>query len=76
MKIERGVQASPVKAVIHGVEGIGKTTLAAQWPNPLILDTEDGSKRIDCARVVIHDWLACNRRCWIWPATPKGSRRS
>jgi len=58
LKIERGVQASPVKAVIHGVEGIGKTTLAAQWPNPLILDTEDGSKRIDCARAVIHDWLA------------------
>ena len=57
LKIERGIQPSPVAAVIHGVEGIGKTTLASQFPNPLILDTEDGSKRIDCARVRITKWL-------------------
>ena len=58
LKIERGVQDSPVACVIHGVEGIGKTTLASQFPNPVILDTEEGSKRIDCARVRIKDWLA------------------
>jgi hypothetical protein len=57
LKIERGIQASPVAAVIHGVEGIGKTTLASQFPSPLILDTEDGSKRIDCARVRVTKWL-------------------
>ena len=57
LKIERGIQASPVGAVIHGVEGIGKTTLASQFPAPLILDTEDGSKRIDCARVRVTKWL-------------------
>jgi len=43
--------------VIHGVEGIGKTTLASQFPSPLILDTEDGSKRIDCARFRVTKWL-------------------
>jgi hypothetical protein len=58
LKIERGVQDSPVACVIHGVEGIGKTTLASQFPSPVILDTEEGSKRIDCARVRIKDWLA------------------
>jgi hypothetical protein len=57
LKIERGIQASPVAAVIHGVEGIGKTTLASQFPSPLILDTEDGSKRIDCARFRVTKWL-------------------
>jgi hypothetical protein len=57
IKIERGLKASPVRAVIYGTEGIGKSTLAAQFPEPLILDTEDGTGRIDCARVVCHDAL-------------------
>ena len=55
--IERGLKTSPVRAVIYGTEGIGKSTLAAQFPAPLILDTEDGTGRIDCARVVCHDAL-------------------
>jgi hypothetical protein len=57
LKIERGLKAAPVRCVIYGTEGIGKSTLAAQFPNPLILDTEDGTGRIDCARVVCHDSL-------------------
>jgi hypothetical protein len=57
LKIERGVKASPVRAVIYGTEGIGKSTLAAQFPTPLILDTEDGTGRIDCARVLCRDAL-------------------
>jgi hypothetical protein len=42
--------------VIHGVEGIGKTTLAAQFPEAVILDTEDGTNHIDVARVTVNDW--------------------
>ena len=57
LKIERGVKSAPVRCVIHGVEGIGKTTLASQFPSPLILDTEDGSKRLDVARMSIGDWM-------------------
>jgi hypothetical protein len=57
LKIERGIQASPVAAVIYGVEKIGKTTLASQFPGALILDTENGSRRIACARVRITKWL-------------------
>lgn len=56
LKIVRGKQASPVKELLYGVEGIGKTTLASQFPNALILDTEEGSKRLDVARVQIKDW--------------------
>jgi hypothetical protein len=55
LKITRGKVAGPVRAVLYGTEGIGKSTLAAQWPDPLILDTEDGTGQIDCARVVCHD---------------------
>ena len=58
LKIERGVKSAPVRCVIYGTEGIGKSTLAAQFPNPVILDTEDGTGRIDCARVVCHDSFA------------------
>jgi hypothetical protein len=56
MKITRGTQRAAVRAVIYGVEGIGKSTLASQFPNPLILDTEDGSRHLDVARAACPDW--------------------
>ena len=56
MKIVRGKQAAPAKVVLYGGEGIGKTTLASQFPDPLILDTEDGTNQLDVARVVVGDW--------------------
>jgi len=57
IKIERGVSRGAVRTTLYGTEGIGKTTLAAQWPNPVILDTEDGTRQIDCARVRCPDWM-------------------
>jgi hypothetical protein len=41
----------PQKAVIYGPEGIGKSSLAAQFPNPVFLDTEGGTHHLDCARL-------------------------
>jgi hypothetical protein len=32
----------PPRIIIHGREGSGKTTLAAQFPDPIFLQTEDG----------------------------------
>jgi hypothetical protein len=32
----------PPRIIIHGREGSGKTTLAAQFPGPIFLQTEDG----------------------------------
>jgi len=58
LKIERGIRQEPVAAVLYGTEGIGKSTLAADFPKPLILDTEHGSGRINCARVRCDDWMA------------------
>lgn len=43
IKIERGRRQTPVRAVIYGTEGIGKSTLAAAFPSPVILDTEEGT---------------------------------
>jgi hypothetical protein len=56
LSITTGRQPGAVKAVIYGTEGIGKSTLAAQFPGALIIDTEDGSRHIDCARCTCHDW--------------------
>jgi hypothetical protein len=57
MKIVRGKQKSAARVVMYGTEGIGKSTMASQFPSPLILDTEDGSKHLDCARVICSDWI-------------------
>jgi hypothetical protein len=56
LKITRGKQPSAKRFTIYGDEGIGKTTLASQFPNPLILDTEDGTKHLDCARSTATSW--------------------
>jgi hypothetical protein len=58
VKITKGKQAAPVRAVLYGVEGIGKTTLASQFPTPLFLDTEDGTKQLEVDRVSCPDWAS------------------
>jgi hypothetical protein len=42
--------------VIYGTEGIGKSTLAAAFPSPVILDTEEGTHHLDVARVSVGSW--------------------
>ena len=49
--ITSGVQSSPVKTVLYGPEGIGKSTFASRFPNPVFIDTEGGTKRLDVARL-------------------------
>jgi hypothetical protein len=51
MKIVKGKQARPQRVVIYGPESVGKSTLAAATPNPLFIDTEDGTSQLDVARV-------------------------
>ena len=38
------------KIVIYGSEGIGKSTLASQFPDPVFIDTEDSTKDMDVKR--------------------------
>lgn len=49
--VTTGVQSAPVKTVLYGPEGIGKSTFAAQFPQPVFIDTEGGTKRLDVARL-------------------------
>lgn len=50
MEIVSGRQVKALKAVIYGPEGIGKSTFAAQFPEPLFIDTEDSTKFMDVRR--------------------------
>lgn len=51
LSISRGKADKAQKIVVYGPEGVGKTTLAAQFPDPLFIDTEGGTAHYDVARV-------------------------
>ncbi|EIP99354.1 hypothetical protein OpiT1DRAFT_03868 [Opitutaceae bacterium TAV1] len=53
LKITKGIQKKPIKAVIYGPPGVGKTTLGAGLPKPLFIDAEDGTAQLDLARVQV-----------------------
>ena len=48
--VTRGVSAQPLRVVIYGPGGIGKSTFGAQAPAPIFLGAEDGSALLDVAR--------------------------
>ena len=51
LAIRRGKITRPQKVVIYGPEGVGKSTLAGQTPEPVFLDTEGGTHHLDVARL-------------------------
>ena len=50
MEIIRGKIQSAKKVLIYGPEGIGKSTFASRFPEPLFIDTEGSTKEMDVAR--------------------------
>lgn len=50
MKIIRGKIPCAKKVVIYGPEGIGKSTFASRFPDPVFIDTEGSTKDMDVAR--------------------------
>ena len=73
MNITRGKVAKAQKVVIYGPEGIGKSTLASQFPEPVFIDTEGSTGNMDVARLdkptswtfLLQqiDWVKQNRPC-------------
>ena len=49
--VTAGVQSAPVKTVLYGPEGIGKSTFASHFPDPVFIDTEGGTKRLNVKRL-------------------------
>ena len=50
MQITRGKIRGARKVVVYGPEGIGKSTFASQFPDPLFIDTEGSTRELDVAR--------------------------
>lgn len=50
MEIIRGKQPCAKKVLVYGPEGIGKSTFASRFPDPLFIDTEGSTKEMDVAR--------------------------
>ncbi|MDY2945241.1 MAG: ATP-binding protein [Lachnospiraceae bacterium] len=51
LNITKGKVNRAQKTVIYGPEGIGKTSLASCFPDPLIIDTEGGTAHMDVRRI-------------------------
>lgn len=49
--ISSGIQPTAKKIVVYGVEGIGKSTLVSQFPDPLFIDTEGSTNYMDVKRL-------------------------
>jgi hypothetical protein len=49
--ITYGIQPKPIFCLIHGVDGVGKTTWACGAPAPVVLDLESGSNQLKVARL-------------------------
>ena len=51
MQITRGKIPGAQKVLIYGPEGIGKSTLASRFPDPLYIDTEGSTRHMDVRRL-------------------------
>lgn len=51
MEIIRGKLKKAYKVVVYGPEGIGKSTFASRFPDPLYIDTEGSTETMDVARL-------------------------
>lgn len=51
LQINRGRVKRPQKIALYAPEGLGKSTIGSQLPNPLFIDLEQGTHHLDVARV-------------------------
>lgn len=51
LNIITGVEKTPLKICIYGAEGVGKSSLASNMPNPLFIDIEGGTSRLNVRRI-------------------------
>lgn len=50
-KVQETLQIEPMKVLIYGVEGIGKTTFASKFPDPIFIDTEGSTGFINARKL-------------------------
>lgn len=63
MKINKGKQNKSRRVMVYGENGIGKSTFACSFPNPIVLNVEDGIGDIDVDHTDVikttSDFLGC-----------------
>lgn len=50
MELIHGIKPQNWIAMLYGVPGVGKSTLASLAPQPIFVDVENGIQRLDCVR--------------------------
>lgn len=55
-KATKGKIESPIRVLIYGTEGIGKSTMASEAPAPFFLGAEEGTRHLDVARLEVTTW--------------------
>lgn len=78
MKIVTGKKPVPRRILLYGVHGVGKSTWAADAPECLFLNIEDGLDDIDCQRteqlktwtdvITAIEWLLAENHSYRWVA--------
>lgn len=49
-QITKGKQKTAIRLCSYGPEGVGKSTFASHFPDPVFIDVEGGTKQLDVAR--------------------------
>lgn len=57
-KVVSGRIVKPMRLLVYGLEGVGKSTFAACAPNPIFLGAEDGTSELDVKRFPQPDSVA------------------
>jgi hypothetical protein len=56
--VQSGTKPRAQRIVIFGPNGIGKSTLGAEFPDPIFLDCEDGTTHLAVNRILINDYAS------------------
>ena len=54
--ISKGIEKIPVRFLLYGANGVGKSHFASQFPNPIFIDTENSLLHYDVARQHVTSW--------------------
>ena len=71
--IQNTRKTKPMKVVLYGVEGIGKTTFVSQFPDPVFIDTEGSTGFIDAKKLPDpEDWTMLLEEIAYMAQSPQG----
>lgn len=71
--IQKTRKTEPMKVVLYGVEGIGKTTFVSQFPDPVFIDTEGSTGFIDAKKMPDpEDWAMLLEEIAYMAQNPQG----